>query len=188
MTFNRSDWEIRTVPITVCWDMIRKYHYTGQGSNTATFRHGLFRRGRRTCMGVAWWLPPTKPAAIATYPDNWRGVLALHRLVIHPDVPTNGASFLIAASIKEIRKDGRWDCLVTYADESQGHTGIIYKATNWEYMGKTKPEPQWVDDDGKFVARLATHTRRVAEMKELGYRVLGSYSKHKFRMILREAK
>ena len=83
------------------------------------------------------------------------------------------------------REGGKWTSLVTYADESQGHTGAIYRATNWEYMGLTKPETIWIDGGGRMVAKkCAGKSRRATEMLALGYRVKGKFRKHKFRMLL----
>jgi hypothetical protein len=162
--------------------MVGRLHYSGGGSNTATYRHGLFRNGDVRCYGVAWWIPPTKTAANATYPENWRGVLALTRLAIEPEVPTNGASFLLGRSMKLIDRV-KWPCLVTYADEMQGHTGRIYKATNWEYLGKTAKEATWFLD-GRMVARKAgPKTRTKGEMEAMGAEMVGRFSKHKFRHI-----
>lgn len=180
------DFTVETVPLSVCQDLVSRWHYAGGGSNTATFRHGLFHREDLTkCLGVAWWLPPTKNAAIATYPEgDWRLVVSLSRLVVSPELPQNAASFLIGRSVRHIRADGRFKCLVTYADDWQGHEGTIYRATNWQYLGRTKPEAKWVDETGRQVARKATRTRTNAEMLELGYRRIGSYAKHKYRMVL----
>lgn len=111
--------------------------------------------------------------------------LSLSRLVVDDSVPTNGASFLIGRSIRQIRATGKWVALVTFADESQKHTGQIYRATNWRAVGKTKPYPLWVDRRGRQVARLATRSRTRAEMEALGYRIAGRYCKHKFTMDLR---
>lgn len=186
--FSRKDWEVRTVPLSVARNLVERFHYAQGGANTAVFRHGLFLVGGNEPLGVAWWLPPTKVAAAATFPEgDWRRVLALSRLVIDPRVPTNGASFLIAQSIKLIRATGDWDCLVTYADEGQGHTGAIYKATNWQYVGRTAREARWVDKDGRMVARKAgPKSRTQSEMRDLGYEIQGRYTKHKFRMVLND--
>jgi hypothetical protein len=164
--------------------MVARFHYAGAGSNTATFRHGLFRRAHPTvCRGIAWWIPPTKSAALANYPKDWKAVLVLSRLVVHPDEPQNAASFLIAQSIKLIRQDARWEYLLTYADEWRKHTGAIYKATNWTPLGKTSPEATWVDRLGRMVARKAgPHTRTKAEMLALGHTMIGRYSKQRFGM------
>ncbi len=178
-----TDWEVRTVPLVVAQLLVKEYHYSGGGANTATYRHGLFRNGEDRCYGVAWWIPPTKTAAQATYRSDWRKVLALTRLAIAPDVPRNGASFLLGASMRLIDRK-RWLCLVTYADEMQGHTGAIYRATNWEYCGMTAKEATFFKD-GRMVARKAgPKTRTHQEMLDIGCELVGRFAKHKFRHIV----
>lgn len=183
----RDEWEVRPVSIHTARIIVEQYHYSGGASNTAVAVHGLFRRGQfwdLPCYGVAWWLPPTRAAAEATYPENWQGVLSLSRLVVLPDMPTNAASFLLAGSMRLIDREA-WPCLVTYADTWRGHTGAIYRATNWEYRGMTAPQPVWVDSRGRTVARKATVTRTDAQMRELGAELLGHWAKHKFVSIRR---
>jgi hypothetical protein len=179
----KSDWIVRELGDMELADrMVRKYHYAAGASNTATYLHGLFRQGdifNEQCCGVAWWIPPTKQAAQATYPERWRGVLCLSRLVIVPDVPKNACTFLLARSRKLIDRT-LWPCLVTYADEWQGHTGGIYRADNWTYLGLTRPERTY-RIKGRMVARKAGgKTRTHSEMMELGAEMVGSFSRHKF--------
>ena len=180
MKFRKADWIVKTVPLATCQVLVAEHHYARGGSNTATYRHGLFRADEpETCLGVAWWIPPTKSAALATYPNDWRKVLALSRLVIVPGVPTNGASFLLSRSRKMIDRR-KWPCLVTYADEWRGHTGAIYLADNWKPQGKTTPEAVFVLD-GRMVARKAGPvTRTRAEMEALGAVLVGRFAKNKF--------
>lgn len=165
-------------------EMIERFHYAGGGANTSTYVHGMYLKGSPwICAGIAWWIPPTRQAAAASFGDP-EGVLALSRLVVDPRVPKNGASFLLGRSMAQIDR-GRWPCLVTYADEWRGHTGAIYRATNWEYCGKTRPEPVWVKD-GRMVSRKAgPRTRTTKEMQDLGAICVGSFAKHKFRHIVR---
>ena len=193
VVLRRSDWEMRTVSLDIAQNLVKKYHYSGGGSNSATYRHGLFKKshefnlGDDECFGVAWWIPPTKDAAFATYPKNWQGVLALTRLVITPDVPKNGASFLLGKSMAAIDRE-RWPCLVTYADEMQGHTGAIYRATNWEYCGMTAKESTFFFE-GRMVARKAgPKTRTQDEMLSMGCKMVGRFAKHKFRHLVDSAK
>lgn len=179
----KKDWLVRPMlNLKVATALVQEYHYAHGASNTATFLHGLFNvdhLDEEECYGVAWWIPPTKSAALATYPDNWKGVLCLSRLVIKPDAPKNAATFLLSHSRKLIDRN-LWPCLVTYADEWRGHKGTIYLADNWRYIGKTKPERTYVKD-GRMVARKAgPHTRTHAEMIALGCEMVGSYSKNKF--------
>lgn len=185
----KADWLVDTCSLGQARALVADLHYAAGASNTATFRHGLYPRSEWpfTVAGAAIWIPPTRTAAEASLREanlddaGWQRVLALSRLVIAEDVPTNGASFLLSRSTKLIETDGRWDLLVTYADEWQGHTGAIYLAAGWEYVGITKAERVYVRD-GVMVARKAgPKTRTHAEMLALGAECVGAFSKHKFR-------
>lgn len=164
---------------------VSEFHYSKGCSHTAVYAHGLFRKGEDVMLGVALWLPPTKPAAQSVNRDQWRRVLSLSRLCIHPSLGTNAASFLMGRSIRLVREIGEWVSLVTYADEFMNHTGNIYRATNWTYVGKMRGSVRWEDSAGKQVSVLATKSRTVAQMEGLGYRRVGVFDKHKFVMHLK---
>lgn len=181
---------VDTITLGQARELIAREHYAGGSSNTATFRHGLFLKTGWPLwvVGAAIWLPPTRKAAEATLRQleidgDWRRVISLSRLVISPDVPTNGASFLMGRSIRMIRKTGDWDVLITYADTRQGHTGAIYKATNWRYIGESLADSWTVD--GRQVARKAgPRTRTRDEMAALGAVELPKMPKKKFAFVL----
>jgi hypothetical protein len=176
----KADYDVRPVSRPVALELIERLHYSEGAANTGTYIHGLFRRDRPAqILGVAWWIPPTKSAAQATYPADWQGVLSLSRLAIEADVPKNAASFLLARSCRLVDRL-RWPCFVTYADEWQGHRGTIYRASGWTFVGRTVPEPTWVKD-GRMISRKAGPTTRTTkEMLELGARCVGSFSRLKF--------
>lgn len=181
----KADWEVRAVPLSVARAIVEREHYSKGASNTATYLHGLFPKGAlfdEQCVGVAWWIPPTRAAALATYPANCNGVLALSRMAINSEVPNNACSFLLSRSARLVDRN-RWPCLVTYADEWRGHTGAIYRAVGWEYCGKTKPERTYVLG-GRMIARKAgPKTRTHSEMLAIGAEMVGAFAKHKFRHI-----
>ena len=178
----KAEWEVRPVALDTATAMVKKHHYAHGGANTATCLHGLFPVGAlwdADCAGIAWWIPPTKNAAIATYPDNWQGVLMNTRFVIVPGTPKNACTFLLARSMKLIDRK-RWPCFVAYADEAQGHLGTMYRACNWTYVGMTAEEPMW-ELDGRQISRKAgPRTRTKAEMEALGAVMVGKSAKHKF--------
>lgn len=126
-------------------------------------------------------------AARSIYPSDPPSVLALTRLVVQPGEPTNAASFILGASIRSIRADGRFKCLLTYADTRLGHTGAIYRATNWVYCGLTKrAHATWIDPrTGQEVSRMrGRKTMRKPEMLAKGYEYVGRFKKHKFIYLL----
>lgn len=185
----KVDWIVRSIDFQTALILVKQFHYSKGGANTKTYVHGLFKKEKSffdfDCLGVAWWIPPTKDSAIVTFPEgDWNRVLSLTRLVVHPSVPRNGASFLLSQSIKLIDSK-RWHCLVTYADQWKGHTGAIYKATNWEYVGETKPMPVFTNDKGVMMGRKrGPITLTTQEMSNRGFKNRGSHIKHKFRLLL----
>lgn len=138
----RAEWRVTPVTQTDAVDLIRRAHYAGGAPNTSVARHGLFPVGSDKLHGVALWLPPTRRAAESVAPDAPGGVLALSRLVVVDDVPLNGASFLLGASMRLLDR-ARWPVLLTYADTREGHTGTIYRATNWMCIGPVPGSDAW---------------------------------------------
>lgn len=167
-----DEWLVQSVPNHgEVVRFLREQHYAKGAPNTSTYRHGLYRD---ECilvgelMGVALWIPPTKAAAM-TVSDDWRGVLALSRFCIHPAAPKNAASYLLGRSMRLIDRT-TWHTLLTYADTAQGHTGGIYKATNWRCLGETPAGDVWIDGAGVQRGRKrGGHTLTVAEMTALGF-------------------
>lgn len=181
----RGEWLVRNADFREAQAFIVAHHYARGGSNTFVYCHGLFPADDPTrLMGVAWWLPPTRVACESVNKENWTKVLSLTRLAIHPDVPKNACTFLLARSVRLIRAEGRFTDLVTYADESQGHNGGVYRAANWRYSGRTGPYPRWVDANGKQTAPKATVNRTKSEMEALGCVMTGRHYKHKFTLRL----
>lgn len=187
MSLHKSDWRVDVIALGQGQERVSELHYAKGASNTATFRHGMFRveNWPMVVSGAALWIPPTRTAAEASFDGDWKRVLALSRFVLAADVPKNGASFLLSRSVRLIRQSRAWDCLVTYADEWQGHLGTMYRAAGWEYVGVTKPERVYVLD-GRMIARKAGPTTRThAEMLALGAECVGAFRKHKFRKLIR---
>lgn len=63
--------------------------------------------------------------------EESKNVYELTRLWVDDAVPRNGESFLIGNSLKKLDKE----IIVSYADASRGHVGLVYQATNWIYTG-----------------------------------------------------
>jgi len=61
--------------------------------------------------------------------------LELNRLVVEDELPKNTLSFFVARCLKMLSTPC---CVVSYADDSNGHNGYIYQATNWVYTGKNQ--------------------------------------------------
>ena len=128
--FHKHEWRVQTVRLDIARGLVERHHYARGAAPNGVYLHGLFLNGCPTCWGVAWWIPAILGSVNKYNPGGDVTTLTLHRLVIHPIVPTNGASFLLGRSIRAIAQAGRYDLLITYADTWRGHTGAIYRATN----------------------------------------------------------
>ena len=179
-----DEWCVRAVDLTAATALVRAHHYARGASKSATYLHGLFRgtaaeRGT-TPLGVAWWIPPTMEAANNVYPSNWRGVLSLSRLVIHPDVPKNACSFLLSRSMRLICR-ARWPALLTYADmDWQAHRGTIYRASNWTEAGITEAKVQHAINGIARGRKTGSRTYTMDEMAARGAEVVGYHRKIRF--------
>lgn len=164
-----ADYEVRSiVKHSDVVEIVVRCHYSKSAPNTSTYRHGLYLRGCSDLLGATLWIPPTKNAA-ATVSGDWRSVLSLSRLVVVPGQPTNAASFLMAASMRMVDR-ARWPTLLTYADTGRGHTGAIYRATNWDCLGSVPAGDTWVGPDGEQRGRKrGPRTYTAGEMISLGY-------------------
>jgi hypothetical protein len=180
----KSEYVVKPISHDTASIFIETYHYAGGAANTSVFSFGLFLLGQdffeSQVLGVSVWMPPTKNAALKVC-DDFTKVLTLSRLAIKPDVPKNACTFLLAKSRKAIRTDGRFSCLVTFADTYRNHAGGIYKADNWEYAGQTKPSPVWINEAGRQMGRKrGGRNLTQEEMKAAGFEFRGSFPKHKF--------
>ncbi len=71
--------------------------------------------------------------------------LELNRLVVNDGLPKNTLSYFVSQSLKMLPKPS---CIVSYADQNQGHNGYIYQATNWIYTGVSTPKHRYIFEDG----------------------------------------
>lgn len=175
-------WAVRPIEHAEALTFIEREHYARGASHTSVYRFGLVHVAAPTALfGVTLWLPPTRVAAESVNREHWRKVLALSRMAVVPGMPKNACSFMLGHSVRAIKRERRFVSLVTYADESQGHDGHVYRASGWTYVGRTRANPRWVDPrTGRQVASQATRTRTAAEMRALGYVRTGAFHKHKF--------
>lgn len=91
---------------------------------------GLIQDGR--IVGVCTFGQPSAPIQKHAFKDRDFRLYELTRLVVQTETK-NAASFLIAAALRRLKE--RPAAVISYADSSVGHCGIVYQATNWLYTG-----------------------------------------------------
>ena len=103
---------------------------------------------------------PSMPATAAKYnPINPDKCLELRRLVCIDDTPKNTESYFIGQTFKWLKEYTDMEVIVSFADTHYGHSGVIYKATNFDYLGETS-KGQVLMVDGKEM-----HSRSMNQKK-----------------------
>jgi hypothetical protein len=101
------------------------------------------------------------------FSDKEHKVLELRRLVLLDEVGKNSESRVIGASLRWIKKNLKEiEVIVSYADPNHGHTGIIYRASNFQYLGLSASDVGYEDiETGKKYHSRALRTKYKGEYK-----------------------
>lgn len=136
---------------------LKKWHYSDYVNIQAKHTFCLFREGKfgiPEMIGVCIYTRPAGPSAAQSYyPQNPDKVLELRRLCLIDDTPKNAESYFVGHTLRWLKKNTDWEFVLSYADEEQGHTGVIYRASNFKYLGKTSPGKTLEVDGKKFHIR-----------------------------------
>jgi hypothetical protein len=85
-------------------------------------------------------------------------VIELRRLVLIDDTLRNAESYFIARMLKWIRQNTDIGLVIAYSDPEQNHTGVVYKASNFVFLGKTAKDHK-ILFNGKAYHSRALRTR-----------------------------
>lgn len=98
------------------------------------------------------------------FSDNIDDVIELRRLCCIDDTPKNTESYFIGKTLKWIKKNTDIKIIVSYADAEYNHSGIIYKASNFEYYG-FKDGAKVIEYNGKLFHDKSIRTYYKGELK-----------------------
>lgn len=126
---------------------ISKYHYAGRVGISST---NLGYYINNILIAVIIYSYPVRQQTATKQGFQYKQVLELSRLCIHPSYQKkNLASNIIARSINYVKLcKPEIKCLVSFADRTYNHFGVIYKASNWQLDGEVPPDYWYVDIDG----------------------------------------
>ena len=158
----KSDFYIDRVGKDEIKDLLYTYHYLKDESKDfkSGFNYGLYRTSFTdilrvgNCFGACVFtglpVPEIAVGAFGLKRNQQEGIYELSRLCIHPDIQKeeyNITSWFVSRCIKRFRKDATVRAILSYADSSK-HTGVIYRACNFQYYGLTAPKKDFYYSDG----------------------------------------
>jgi hypothetical protein len=158
-----QDWSVKPIDNATAQQVVVTHHYLHRKAPCSQ-AFGLFDHAGEL-RGVVMYGTPSSSALRAGIAgkDQASNVVELTRLWIDDSTPKNSESYLIGNSIKHCAKE----IVVSFADTSQNHLGIVYQATNWIYTGLSAKRTDWqvqgIDKHGHTWADKYT----AVEMREL---------------------
>lgn len=123
-----KDFEIKEIDYNQCVSFCNEWHYS-KSCPAGKVYYGLF--SLEEIIGVICYGEPAMRNQKKCYDVD----IELRRLCCIDKTPKNTESFFIGNTLKKIKKLGFKRCL-SLADPSFNHSGIIYKASNFKYLGR----------------------------------------------------
>lgn len=171
---------------------IATYHYSKTLPDSTKFIYAGFF-GDSIAGVICYGMGAGKNQYTALIPNINNGeYLELTRLWCHDNMPKNTESKLISGSLKMLPK--QYKLILSFADPSKGHLGIIYQATNWLYCGMSNGGKALITEDGivKHVRLLGIYKQRHPELKNktnaeimkiYKWKYIENYKKHRYVML-----
>lgn len=160
--------------------MILNVHYAKR-MPSITYVYGLFKNNE--LVGVcSFGSPPSQALCIGICGKQYsKNVIELNRLVLLYN-EKNQASYFIAQCLKLLPKP---KIVVSYADTSQNHKGIVYQASNFVYTGLSEKRPEWRLQDSNLHSKTLCERYSLQERKtNSSFYVTNRPRKHRYILFL----
>lgn len=145
------DYEVKKIQCKQAKEYIIQNHYSHGCHNAPSPCYGLFDKDK--LIGVLMFANPCSEIVRASLFGNEykKHVIELHRLHILDVTPRNTESWFISRCLKLLRKD-KPDIhgVISFSDITEGHSGVIYQATNAFFCGQTTKRTFYVDENGRL--------------------------------------
>lgn len=155
------DYKIKPISYSTAMKVVTSNHYLHRKC-PCSFAFGLFSPSDTLCGVITYGTPSSAPLRSGVCGKEEKdNVIELNRLWIDDSVPKNGESYLIGNTIRKIDKE----IVISYADTSAGHVGVIYQATNWIYTGLSAKRTDIVIDGIEKHSQTLLDKMTICEIK-----------------------
>lgn len=189
-SYDLKNYEISLIDCELAKKYIIKNHYSHGCHNAPSPCYGLFEQNN--LIGVLMFATPcSENVRASVFGEEYKDwVIELHRLHILDLTPKNTESWFIAKCLKLLKKDRpQTKAIISFADSTQGHKGIIYRATHFYQCGKTGKATFYLDKNGRLRHPHQCGkniTKQIAIEK--GWKPVIRYSKNRYLYILANSK
>ena len=164
------DYVVRAVERSEVRDFIERHHYSHNINGLMSSYCFAMYDQADAMVGAMIYGKLGIANAWKKYGDSIDEVMELRRLVLVDDTPKNSESYFIGHTLRWLKTNTEVKTIVSYADPNYGHSGIIYRATNFEHIGMTAPG-KVIIWDGKKYHDKAIRTKYKGELKPFAKRL-----------------
>jgi len=179
------EYSVEMIPSALGKAFIIEHHYS-HGVHNGPICVGLLHHGK--LVGVcAFASPSSENVRSSIFGDDYKdSVIELHRLVLLDEVPKNGESFFIVRALKELKKARPYyNAVISFADPTENHLGVIYQATNAFYCGRSAPATFFLDETGRLRHPRQNGKNITVEMaRQRGWKPTKREGKHRYLYLL----
>lgn len=163
-------WSVKLVSRKDVRGFIEKWHYSASINGCiADYCYALYRPCGEM-VGAMFFGRMAMANQWKRFSDNESKVIELRRLCCVDDTPKNTESYFIGKALRLLRRDWGKGLVVSYADKEYGHSGVIYRASNFKMVGEIKGAKviYW---NGKRYHDKTIRTKYKGELKPFAKRV-----------------
>ena len=165
-----TGYTVEHVPRVEVAAFIEKWHYSGSINGCiADYCFGLY--DGLNMIGALFYGRMAMANQWRRFSAEPNEVIELRRLCCIDDTPKNTESYFIGATLRWLKKHTKIKVVVSYADAEHGHTGVIYRASNFEFEGK-RPGAKVVLWKGKKYHDKSLRTKYKGELKPFAKRLI----------------
>ena len=175
---------VKPIPFVAAKTLIERHHYLHSLPGGTKLTFGAFV-GERLLGAISFGAGPQNAYSLVyrAAPDD---CLVLTRLWLSDELLRNSESMVIAVCLRSLRRNTSVKFVVSYADPSQGHLGIIYQAAGWLYIGLSEAMSLYDLGDGKarqsrsLAHGFGTHSVKHFAASGVGVKLIPQARKHRY--------
>lgn len=138
-TTSLQSYRVRPVERAEVASFIEEHHYSHTVNGVkVTCCFGLYDPSGHLVGASIFGAPATRGVAESYCPMAPLTVTELRRLVCIDDTPRNAESYFIGYMLRWLRSNTNIQVVLAYSDLNQGHSGVVYSATNFKLVGQVK--------------------------------------------------
>jgi hypothetical protein len=150
-------------------DFIEEWHYS-KNINGLSCKHNFKLMYEGEIIGACIFGQIAMAGVWKKYVDDKEKLIELRRLCCIDETPKNTESYFVGKCLNWLKNNTRIETVISYSYLTYNHTGIIYKASNFELIGQTNPG-KVIMYNGKRYHDKTIRTKYKGELKPFAKRI-----------------